>query len=164
MDEILTHIEIDAGAHDVWRVLTDLRAYPEWNSMMSPEGDVLEPGARLHVRVRMGKWLRFTFRPTIRRADYEREFSWRGRLPARLLQGVHTFSIEPLADQRVRFVHREVFTGWLVPLYMWLMGGWATRAYSKMNRELKARAELVCAQACRGTRLVTAEPPTLTPN
>jgi hypothetical protein len=164
MNEILTHIEITASATDVWKVLTDFDSYPDWNSMMSPEGDVLKPGARLRVRVRMGRWVRFTFRPTIRRADPGRELSWRGRLPARLLQGVHTFAIEPLAGDRVRLVHREVFTGWLVPIYMWLMSGWATRAYSKMNRELKARAERTCEQAARVDSFVPAGPPPLASN
>ncbi len=162
MNEILTHIEIKASAEEVWKVLTDFDAYFEWNSMMTPEGDVLQPGARIRVRVRMGKWIRFTFRPTIRRADPGRELAWRGRLPARLLQGIHTFAIEPLAGDRVRFVHREVFSGFLVPIYMWLMGGWATRAYSKMNRELKTRAERTGERAGRGVSLVPAEPPALT--
>lgn len=147
MNEILTYIEIAAGAEEVWKVLTDFDAYPQWNSMMWPDGADPRPGARLRVRVRMGGWFRFTFRPTIRRADPGRELSWKGRLPARLLQGVHTFAIESLGPNRVRFIHRETFTGLMVPFYMWLMAGWAERAYARMNRELKARTESIYGQS-----------------
>ncbi len=141
MAEFLSHIEIEASADRVWKVLTDFRAYPEWNSMMWPNGDQVTPGARLRVRVKMGRWLRFTFRPIIQKADPGRELCWKGRLPARLLQGLHSFIIEPLEDKRVRFVHREVLTGFLVPLYVWIMSAWIRNAYEGMNRELKSRAE-----------------------
>ncbi len=144
MNEIFTAIEIAASASDVWKVLTDFDAYPEWNSMMRPEGTEIRPGARLRIHVRMSAWLRFSFRPTIRSADPGRELAWKGRLPARLLQGVHSFIIEPRGNNRVRFVHREVFSGFLVPIYMWLMAAWATRAYAKMNEEIKARVEQTC--------------------
>lgn len=147
MNEILTHIDIAAGAKEVWKVLTDFERYPEWNTLMWPDGGDIRPGARLRVRVRIARWIRFSFRPTIHKADPGRGFSWKGRLPARLLQGVHSFAIESLSSNRVRFIHRETFTGLMVPFYMWLMAGWAERAYARMNRELKARTENIYGQS-----------------
>ncbi len=164
MNEILTHVEIAASAGEVWKVLTDFEAYSEWNSMMWPDGGVVKPGARLRVRVRVGGWLRFTFQPTIRKADPGRELSWKGRLPARLLQGVHTFAIESLGPNRVRFVHHETFTGLMVPFYMWFMAGWAERAYARMNRELKARTESIYGQSGQAVSAATSPSPASTNN
>jgi hypothetical protein len=147
MDEILTQIEIAASAKEVWSVLTDFEAYSKWNTMMWPGGGDARQGAKLRVRVRLGGWLRFTFSPTIRTADPRRELSWRGRLPARLLQGVHSFCIEPVGPNRVRFTQREVYSGLLAPFYMLLMSDGIKQAYDRMNRELKSRVEQICAQS-----------------
>lgn len=141
MNEIVTEIEIAAGAEKVWNVLTDFAAYQEWNSMMWPERGELRPGEKLVVRARLAGGIRISFRPTIRTAEPARELSWNGRLPVRLLQGIHSFVIQPVSQDRVRFIHRETFSGWIAPLYMLVMSAWARRAYAKMNRELKARVE-----------------------
>lgn len=145
MTEIRTQIEIEATAEQVWEVLTDFAAYPEWNSLFWPENGQVKLGARLRVRARMPGRFRVGFQPTIRRAERGRELCWLGRLPARLLEGEHFFTIEPLGQNRVRFVQREVYAGILVPIYMRVMGGWVRRAYEEMNRELKLRAEKVWA-------------------
>ena len=145
MHEIRTQIEIEATAEQVWEVLTDFAAYPEWNSVMWPDGGEVRSGARLRVRVRMPGGLRVKFQPIVRRAERGRELCWHGRLPARLLEGVHYFTIEPLGENRVRFVQREVYAGILAPIYIRVMEGWVRRAYQEMNRELKLRSERVWA-------------------
>jgi uncharacterized protein YndB with AHSA1/START domain len=41
MRELSTEIEIDAPPADVWRVLSDSEAYPEWNPFIRKlEGDL----------------------------------------------------------------------------------------------------------------------------
>ena len=141
MSEILTQVEIDASAERVWQVLTDFAAYPEWNSTIWPNGGKPQAGERLRVRVRVAGRLGFAFRPTVLKAEPGREFCWVGRLPAGLMEGKHSFTIVPVEPNRVRFVHREVYAGLLVPIYMRVMGGWVRRTYERMNRELKLRAE-----------------------
>lgn len=141
MREIRTQVEIEATPERVWQVLTDFAAYPEWNSRIWPNGGKAQPGERLRIRVRVAGCLGFAFHPTVLKADPGREFCWVGRLPARLLEGRHFFTIVLVEDSRVRFVHREVYTGVLVSLYMRVMGGWVRRTYEGMNRELKRRAE-----------------------
>jgi hypothetical protein len=141
MSEIHTEVEIDATAEQVWQVLTNFPAYLEWNSKIWPNAGELRAGARLRVRVRVAGGLSFAFRATVLKAEPGRELCWVGRLPARLLEGRHSFSIVPLEQKRVRFVHREVYSGLLVPIYMLVMGSWLRRTYKGMNRELKLRAE-----------------------
>lgn len=141
MKEIHTEIQIDATADQVWRVLTDFASYPEWSSRIRPDGGNPQAGARIRVQVRVAGNLGFGFRPTVLTVEPGREFCWVGRLPARLLEGRHSFSIVPLQRNRVHFIHREVYGGILVPVYMWIMKGWLRRTYERMNQELKLRVE-----------------------
>ena len=83
-----------------------------------------------------------TFRPTFLVAEPNRELRWLGHfwLPG-LFDGEHSFSIEPLADRRVRFIQRERFKGLLVPFLSKMLDGDISRGFNEMNRALKLRAE-----------------------
>ncbi|MGY1796722.1 SRPBCC family protein [Geodermatophilus sp. SYSU D00525] len=65
--ELRTSVDIDATPERVWRVLTDLPAYAEWNPFVTAaDGDVVA-GGRLSVRVPPGNaLLRSHLRPTVR--------------------------------------------------------------------------------------------------
>ena len=64
-----------------------------------------------------------------------------------LMDGEHSFIIQPLEGDRVRFVQSESFTGVLVPL-MSGMGVFknALIGFDEMNQALKRQAELATAQ------------------
>ena len=83
-----------------------------------------------------------TFRPTVLKAEPNRELRWIGRLliPG-LFDGEHIFNIEPLGTNRVRFVQREIFTGLLVPLFAKGLDTDTQRGFEEMNQALKVRAE-----------------------
>ncbi|MFC5746056.1 SRPBCC family protein [Actinomadura rugatobispora] len=138
--EIRTEIEIDAAPGPVWRVLTDLRAYPDWNPfIISAEGEVRE-GGRLTNKLTQKGGGTLTFSPTILVAAPDRELRWLGRLivPG-VLDGEHYFRLEALDGGRTRLVHGERFTGALVPF----AGGPLDVAdgFRAMNAALKSRAE-----------------------
>ena len=84
-----------------------------------------------------------TFKPTVLKAEQNRELRWLGRLPVpSLFDGENSFIIEPLEAGQTRFVHGERFTGVLVPM-LGLMGLFKNtmRGFEGMNQALKARAE-----------------------
>ena len=85
-----------------------------------------------------------SFKPTVLRAEPNRELRWIGRLlmPG-LMDGEHSFIIEPMEDNHVRFVQSESFTGVLVSL-MSMLGVFknALIGFEEMNQALKRRAEL----------------------
>jgi hypothetical protein len=59
-----------------------------------------------------------------------------------LFDAEHFLIIQPLEDNRVRFVHREEFRGVLVPLFARSLENNTQRGFEEMNRALKERAEI----------------------
>ena len=148
MKQMSSEIEINASPEQVWQALTDFSALPEWNPFIrSVEGE-LNVGGRLKVYIKASKGMGMSFKPTVISAEPNRELRWIGRLlmPG-LMDGEHSFIIEPLDGSRVRFVQSESFTGVLVPL-MSAMGVFKSAhiGFDEMNQALKRRAELAITQ------------------
>ena len=118
MKELHSEIEIDASAERVWRLLTDFASYPEWNPFIRSISGQPTPGERLEVRIEPPGGRGMTFRPTVLTAEDNRELRWLGHLlvPG-LFDGEHSLTIQPLGENRARFVQREAFKGLLVPLF-----------------------------------------------
>ncbi len=105
MKEIHTEIEIEASAYQVWQVLIDFAAYPQWNPFIRSAIGTPKTGERLQVYLEPSGSRGMTFTPTVRSAQPNRELRWLGRLfiPG-LFDGEHSFSIEAVGENRVRFV------------------------------------------------------------
>lgn len=140
--ELTTSVDIDATPEAVWRVLTDLDRYGEWNPFIRQARGDLTPGGSVHVRVRtpMGLPLRFT--ATVLAHDDQRELRWRGHVLAPgVAAGEHTFAVEPLPGGRARFIQREQFSGAVPRAAARLLAGETRRAFDAMNHALKDRVE-----------------------
>jgi hypothetical protein len=142
MKQLHTEIEISAPAERVWELLTDFASYPQWNPFIRNISGQPAPGERLEVRLEPPDGRAMTFKPKVLRAEPNRELRWLGHL---LLPGVfdgeHSFTIEPLEDNRVRFIQREAFKGLLVPLFARSLESNTQRGFEEMNHALKERAE-----------------------
>lgn len=143
MKQISSEIEINASPERVWQVLTDFSALPNWNPFIrSVEGD-LNVGDRLKVYIKASRGMGMSFNPTVLKVEPNRELRWIGRfLMPGMMDGEHSFIIEPLEDNQVRFVQSESFTGVLVPL-MSAIGVFknAHIGFGEMNEALKRQAE-----------------------
>ena len=142
MRELITEIEIDALPEVVWRVLTDLEHYDQWNPFVrKAEGEVRE-GAKLAVEIAPPGGKPMTFKPTVVKAVPDREFRWLGHLlfPG-LFDGEHIFEIVPLGENQTRLVQREEFRGLLVPLFWGQLNTRTRQGFEDMNAALKKRAE-----------------------
>ena len=150
MKELRTEIEINAPAARIWHILTDFASYPDWNPFLRWVRGEARTGARLEVRIQPSGTRGMTFRPTVLRADPERELRWLGYLGVPgLFDGEHEFTIARLSGGHllVRFVQRERFTGVLVPLLFKLLERDTRRGFEEMNRALKTRAEAIQSRA-----------------
>jgi hypothetical protein len=142
MKELRTEIEIKASAERVWQLLTDFAHFPQWNPFIRRAHGNLKLGQRLEVNIQPSGANAMTFRPTVLKAEPNRELRWIGHLliPG-LFDGEHIFTIEPLGANRVRFVQREIFSGLLVPLFAKGLDTDTQRGFGEMNQALKAQAE-----------------------
>ena len=143
MHEIVTRTEIDAPPRDVWTVLIDFPAHPQWNPFVrSIEGSPRE-GETLKVFIQPVGGKGMTFHPRVLRAVPVQELRWLGRvvLPG-IFDGEHFFKLEPLDEgRRTSFIQGERFTGLLVPLLRKSLDRGTREGFEAMNRALKARAE-----------------------
>lgn len=142
MRRVQPEIIIDATPEQVWAVLTDFAAYPDWSTLISQISGPLEVGRRLTVRLQPPSGRGITFKPTVQAADPGRHFGWLGRLimPG-VFDGAHEFVLTPAAGGRTHLLQRETFTGVLVAL----LGGTLDQTsigFDQFNQALKARAEL----------------------
>lgn len=82
------------------------------------------------------------FKPTVLEIDENREFRWLGKVGMRgIFDGQHIFTIEPIDVGTIRFVHREEFSGVMIPLAMPVIGDDTLRGFNDMNNALKRRVE-----------------------
>jgi hypothetical protein len=137
-----TEIEIDGSADQVWQVLTDFGAYPEWNPFITEAAGTARAGERLTVRLQPPGGRAVTIRPTILQADPGKRLRWLGRiLMPGVFDGEHSFAIEPITDKRVRFVQQEQFRGLLVRLLARSLDRHTLPGFEQMNQALRARVE-----------------------
>ena len=142
MKEIHAEIEIDASAERVWGILTDFASYPEWNSYIRKISGEPKVGEHLEVRFELPGSRGITLKPTVLNAEPNRELRWLGHLlVSGLFDGEHSLSIQPLGENRVRFVQGEAFRGLLVPLFAHSLDKGTRRGFEEMNRALKEQAE-----------------------
>jgi len=141
MQDLNREIEIDAPPERVWAVITDFRAYPEWNPFIRRISGELREGARLEVRIEPPGARATTFKPTVLTVEPNRELRWLGRLlvPG-IFDGEHSLGIEPLESSRTRFVQSERFSGVLVGLVKGTLKK-TDAGFEQMNAALKARVE-----------------------
>ncbi len=142
MKELHSEIEIAASAERVWDILTDFASYPQWNPFIRRISGEPTVGEHLEVRLEPPGGMGITLRPTVLRAEPNRLMRWVGHLlvPG-LFDGEHSLAIQPLEENRVRFVQHEAFEGVLVPLFARSLDNNTLRGCEQMNWALKVRAE-----------------------
>ncbi|MFJ9061059.1 SRPBCC family protein [Streptomyces sp. NPDC102409] len=138
-------VEIEATPEEVWQVLTDFAAYPEWNPFMTSaevtsKGGRLEEGARMRIVLHSGTG-DTTFTPEILAAEPGRELRWLGRMgPGWIADGEHRFLIERTGPGRVRLTQSEEFTGVAVPFFAGQLKSDTLPQFRAMNEALAQRA------------------------
>jgi hypothetical protein len=142
MKEVYTDIRINAPVDKVWNILTDLSANQSWNPFIVQSIGKAELGERLTCRPRISKKRIATFHPTVTRLVPGKVFAWTGHfLVPGLVDGVHVFELVPEEDNTVCLIHRQEFSGFLMPFIWKRIEKTAKRGFTLMNEALKKRAE-----------------------
>jgi hypothetical protein len=142
--DIYSEIDIDRPASEVWRVLTDFGAYPQWNPMIPRIKGEPRVGSKVRFSIKVPGGMKVPLDAEVVVADPDRELRWVGPAHTRLrglVSGSHYYRIEERGSAGVRLCHGEVFSGLLIP------GKWPrgertlTPMYAAFNRALKRRVE-----------------------
>ena len=140
---IIEHrLRIDAPAHKVWQVISDLDRYPEWNPFVVACSSTLAVGDAIRMRVRIF--------PGLAQPQTERVLE---HVPGRRLRygipgsalGALTSSrshqVTALTPDRTEYASRFELDGWLAPLVSFLLGRRLAAGFESMSLALQARAE-----------------------
>lgn len=138
--EALSSVTIRATADKVWSLLTDLPGYSVWNPYISPAKGTLAEGAQLELTLHNGGQT-VVIEETVLSVQPEHELSWGGWMLAHNLQRTLTFSIDPVAPDRVLLNAHEVFQGVLLPFAGGIPDD-AQRGLDEMVHALRSAAEL----------------------
>ena len=136
-----TELDIDASPDQVWKVLTDRQAYPEWNPfIISSTGD-LKVGDKITNVLRDTKGGETKFTPTLLAVVPDQELRWVGKVPpGALFTGEHSYRLTALPGGRTHLVQEEKFTGAAIPFTRSLLNKTIKPQFDAMNRALAARA------------------------
>jgi len=142
MHQIVTQVQISASLGEVWRALTDFRAYPRWNPVIRWISGTVERGAILSVVFHPEGALPVWFRARVSAVEAEAEFRWTGKVIApRLFAGDHYFLLRSIATKRVELIQGETFSGILAPLMYRMLANYNRSGFIAMNQALKAYVE-----------------------
>jgi len=136
-----TDVVIDATPEQVWRVLADRQAYPEWNPfIVSSTGELTNGGTITNV-LRDTKGAETRFSPTLLAVEPNKELRWIGKVPpGGIFDGEHSFRLEALPDGRTRLIQEEKFRGVAIPFTRSMLTNTIEPQFVAMNHALAARA------------------------
>jgi hypothetical protein len=134
-------LEIDAPAEQVWAVLTDFSAYPEWNPALPTIGGDLSVGSTLSMELDLGG-RRMAVTAEVQELEPGRRFSWKGNLGADLLfTGRREFTVSSAGPDTTTFRHVESLRGLIVPVFLLAKGKAVAGHHHGLNAAVKKRAE-----------------------
>jgi hypothetical protein len=138
-----TRVDIEASKEEVWSILIDFPAYPQWNPFIKSISGEPRAGAMLDVHIQPPDQRGITLHPTVLSAIPGQELKWLGHLfiPG-VFDGEHHLLIHGMSTDRVSFVQEEVFKGVLIPFTGKMLDS-TRQGFEQMNEALKKRAEAV---------------------
>jgi hypothetical protein len=140
--QLRSRIDIDATPEEVWRVLGDVSAYPEWNPFIVQADGEVEEGRRVTLRMQPVGARAVTLQPTVLEVSVGRRLRWLGRIGMRgIFDAEHDFTLEARADGGTRLTQDERFSGVLVPFMARSLDRHTLPAFDAMNEALKHRVE-----------------------
>jgi hypothetical protein len=141
MKSLITEIIIDASVATVWRHLTDLEGYVDWNPFIHSAGRAVVGETLVNTMFPHDSKPQ-VFRPVVLEVDEHRSFRWLGHLfVSGLFDGEHYFRLEALAPNQTKLIHGENFGGLLVKPILWMVGERTKAGFEAMNVALKELAE-----------------------
>ncbi len=142
MREIRTEIDIAAPPERVWQILTDFDHWKEWNPIVIQASGAASLGSELSITMQ-GKDGQDgpKYMPTITIFEEPKSFRWRAKMLAEfIMRNDKTFDLKE-TDKGTRLIHKELFSGMMVPLMWSKFEEGVPPMLRAMNEALKNKAE-----------------------
>jgi hypothetical protein len=143
--ELTTFVDIDSTPERVWRVLTDLPAYAEWNPFITKAEGAFVVGGRLSFSVPpVNALIQPELRPRVVEVAPCRRLRLRSRLNRPAIPGLFDVELTMTItdhDGGVRLWQQDRFGGLLAPLLIRSLNRHRLTAFNAMNAALKHRVE-----------------------
>ncbi len=142
MHELRTEIEIAAPKAKVWRILTDFDHWKEWNPIVNHASGVASIGSKLSFTMR-GKDCKDSakYSPIVTKLEEPKFLRWHAVMIAGFLfTNDKVFELEE-TNSGTRLIHRELFSGMLVPIFCSKLNQGVIPMLQSMNVALKKLAE-----------------------
>jgi len=139
---IETQIKASSTPEKIWKILINFEEYELWNPFMIKVVGDAKLGSKIMVKIQTVRGKQRTYYPTITRLEINKELRWKGKsfLPG-IFDGERIFIIEKSTDNKVSFIHKEIFTGLGVKLVGNKLDEDLRESFDKMNIALKTKAE-----------------------
>jgi hypothetical protein len=135
-----TELEVDATPEQVWKVLADREAYPEWNPFIISSTGELKAGTTITNVLRDTEGKETTFTPELLAVEPNKELRWIGRIAfGGIFDGEHAFRLEELPGGRTRLIHEETFRGAAIPFTKSMLTKTIEPQFAAMNQALATR-------------------------
>lgn len=129
-------LTIRARAATLWRLLTNAKNFPRWNSTVTSVEGQIRQGERLRVRV---PGTDRVFTPRVSGVVPDQRMTWTGGFSP-VFKGVRTFELRPRPDGSTDFVMQERFSGLMLPLVKRSMPDFGP-VFERYASDLKHEAE-----------------------
>jgi len=143
MREIKTEIEISAPTTEVWRIITNIDDWAEWSPIINQASGNAALGSTLSITMigeEEGKDGP-KYSPVITILDEPKSFRWRATMMAGfIMTNDKLFELEETSTG-TRLIHKELFSGMLVPLFWSSVEKNVPTMLNSMNEALKTKAE-----------------------
>jgi hypothetical protein len=143
--ELRTFVDIDATPERVWRVLTDLPAYAEWNPFVTRAEGALVVGGRLSVSAPpVNAFVQSRLHPTVLEVAPFRQLRLWSRLDRLAIPGLIDVELTmTITDHEggVRLWWQDQYRGLLAPLVSRSLNRHRLTAFTAMLDALKDRVE-----------------------
>lgn len=145
---IYTQIKIDCPIEQVWQVLMDFDSYSKWNSFIKSievlNKKPIQPNSQMHVTLNQQAGKTMSFSPLVTNYEPYQSLHWLGKLFVKgIFDGRHQFELEPSKHYAngTSFIHKETFTGILVPFFKRTLNNNTKMRFEEMNVALKQYCE-----------------------
>jgi hypothetical protein len=139
--EIKTEVQIAAPTEQVWKTLTTFNDWKDWNpTIILAQGDA-SVGSKLNITINGNGKEDSNYQPTVLESSAPLRFRWRANMITDVIFRNDRVFILEAKDGGTHLIHKEEFSGMMVPLMWGMFQDFVGPTLEKMNKALKHKME-----------------------